>query len=112
LKDPVTWVKPEVVCQIRFLDWTNDGMLRAPVFVALRDDKPAEEVVREVTPPTPALDFSSKEATLTVDGHSLKFTNLDKVFFRKMVGRNATCFRSMTRWPISWCPTYKDVRSP
>jgi bifunctional non-homologous end joining protein LigD len=83
LKDPVTWVKPEVVCQIRFLDWTNDGMLRAPVFVGLRDDKPAEEVVREVHPPTPALDFSGKEATVTVDGHSLKFTNLDKVFFPK-----------------------------
>jgi len=83
LKDPVTWVKPEIVCQIRFLDWTTDGMLRAPVFIGLRDDKPAEEVVREVQPPTPALNLSGKEATVTVDGHSLKFTNLDKVFFPK-----------------------------
>ena len=83
IKDPVTWVRPEVVCQVRFLDWTQDGMLRAPVFVALRDDKPAKEVVRDAQPPAPSLNLSAKEATVTVDGHSLKFTNLDKVFFPK-----------------------------
>ncbi len=31
----VTWVRPEVVCQVRFLEWTQDGILRAPVFVGL-----------------------------------------------------------------------------
>ena len=83
LKDPVTWVRPELVCQIRFLDWTQDGMLRAPVFVALRDDKPAEEVVREEVPATPSLNLTGKEAAVSIEGHSLKFTNLDKVFFPK-----------------------------
>jgi bifunctional non-homologous end joining protein LigD len=84
IKDPVTWIKPEVVCQVRFLDWTQDGMLRAPVFVALRDDKPAEEVVREVQPLAAAsLNLMGKEVTVSIDGHSLKFTNLDKVFFPK-----------------------------
>jgi bifunctional non-homologous end joining protein LigD len=83
IKDPVTWVRPETVCQIRFLDWTQDGMLRAPVFVALRDDKEPEEVVREVNTPTQSLALTGKEVTVEVDGHSLKFTNLDKVFFPK-----------------------------
>ena len=62
LKDPVTWVKPEVVCQIRFLDWTTDGMLRAPVFVALREDKLAEEVVREAEPEKPAIESFRKRS--------------------------------------------------
>jgi bifunctional non-homologous end joining protein LigD len=83
IKDPVTWVRPEVVCQVRFLDWTQDGMLRAPVFVALRDDKPADEVVREAQPPASSLNLNGKEATVAIEGHPLKFTNLDKVFFPK-----------------------------
>jgi bifunctional non-homologous end joining protein LigD len=93
----VTWVKPEVVCQVRFLEWTRDGLLRAPVFVGLREDKRPEEVVREVPPepePVPelethtptingSLDLSGRELTTEIDGHRLKFTNLDKVFFPK-----------------------------
>lgn len=43
----VTWVKPELVCQVRFTEWTADGMLRHPVFLGLRTDKRAREVVRE-----------------------------------------------------------------
>ena len=34
----VTWVKPEIVCTVRYLEWTSDGRLRAPVFVGLRPD--------------------------------------------------------------------------
>jgi bifunctional non-homologous end joining protein LigD len=42
-----TWLKPKLVCQVRFTEWTNDGGLRHPVFLGLRDDKSAAEVVRE-----------------------------------------------------------------
>jgi bifunctional non-homologous end joining protein LigD len=83
IKERVTWVRPETVCQIRFLDWTQDGMLRAPVFVALREDKLPEETVRETGILADSLDLSGKEATLEINGHKLKFTNLDKVFFPK-----------------------------
>jgi len=41
---PVTWVKPELVCQIKFTEQTKDGILRHPVFLGLRDDKTAREV--------------------------------------------------------------------
>jgi bifunctional non-homologous end joining protein LigD len=84
IKD-VTWVRPEVVCEIRFLEWTQEGMLRAPVFIGLREDKLAKEVVREpsVEPVAGKLDLSGKEVTTDVDGHRLKFTNLDKVYFPK-----------------------------
>ena len=42
-----TWVEPELVAQIAFMEWTADGRLRHPSFLGLRDDKAAREVVRE-----------------------------------------------------------------
>jgi bifunctional non-homologous end joining protein LigD len=41
------WTRPELVAQIGFAEWTNDGRLRQPRFLGLRDDKRATEVVRE-----------------------------------------------------------------
>jgi bifunctional non-homologous end joining protein LigD len=42
-----TWVVPELVAQIAFMEWTPDGRLRHPSFLGVRFDKPAREVVRE-----------------------------------------------------------------
>jgi bifunctional non-homologous end joining protein LigD len=42
-----TWVEPKLVAQVGFSEWTRDGRLRHPRFLGLRDDKAAEEVVRE-----------------------------------------------------------------
>jgi len=44
------WVRPELVAQIKFTEWTADGKLRHPVYLGLRDDKRAEEVRREEAP--------------------------------------------------------------
>jgi bifunctional non-homologous end joining protein LigD len=41
------WVKPVMVCQIKFTEWTRDDRLRQPVFLGIREDKNAMEVVRE-----------------------------------------------------------------
>jgi bifunctional non-homologous end joining protein LigD len=41
------WVRPELVAEIAFMEWTGHGKLRHPRFVRLRDDKPAREVTRE-----------------------------------------------------------------
>jgi bifunctional non-homologous end joining protein LigD len=41
------WVEPEMVAQIKFFEWTRDEKLRQPVFLGLREDKDAGEVVRE-----------------------------------------------------------------
>jgi DNA ligase D-like protein (predicted ligase)/DNA ligase D-like protein (predicted 3'-phosphoesterase) len=46
---PVTWVRPELVCEVAFAGWTEDGVMRQPVFTRLRDDKAAREVGRETT---------------------------------------------------------------
>ena len=42
------WVRPELVAQIGFTEWTRDGRLRHPRYLGLRDDKPPREVVREL----------------------------------------------------------------
>jgi bifunctional non-homologous end joining protein LigD len=44
---PVTWVKPELVCEVAFAGWTADGVMRQPVFLRLREDKAPREAVRE-----------------------------------------------------------------
>ena len=41
------WVKPVLVAQIKFTEWTHDNQLRQPVFLGLRTDKEAKDVVRE-----------------------------------------------------------------
>jgi bifunctional non-homologous end joining protein LigD len=57
-----TWIDPdpELICEIRYKEWTPHGMLRHPVFLRLRDDKPIEDCVRRdatrapgAAPPTP-----------------------------------------------------------
>ncbi len=85
----ITWVEPELVCEVQFANWTQDDRLRAPVFQGLRTDKPARDVQPESpapNPPSPAPAAqpaipAAKEATLTIGGHALKFTNLPKVFY-------------------------------
>jgi bifunctional non-homologous end joining protein LigD len=87
----ITWVKPLLVCQVKYGNWTPDDHLRAPVFVGLRNDVEAAGVTREAVreaagdaAPAKAGDLlsgSPKEATLPIDGHTLKFTNLGKLYY-------------------------------
>ncbi len=87
----VTWVDPELVCEVKFSEWTRDLKLRAPVFIGLRNDKRPEECVREVpmtdqpadgaTPAGPLIPAEGKEHTLQIGAVSLKFSNLDKVMY-------------------------------
>jgi DNA ligase D-like protein (predicted ligase) len=42
------WVRPELVAEIGFTEWTTDGKLRHPRFIGLRTDKPPKQVVREL----------------------------------------------------------------
>jgi bifunctional non-homologous end joining protein LigD len=95
----VTWVQPEVVCMVKFLNWTEDGRLRAPVFLGLRLDLDPKEVVREdaerdrdeekepcagsLRERPPVAPGKQEEMSVEVNGHPLKFTNLDKVFYPK-----------------------------
>jgi bifunctional non-homologous end joining protein LigD len=60
------WVKPTLVAQVRFATWTADLLVRQAAFLGLRDDKPAAEVVRETSAPTPR---SSKSPAAKTASH-------------------------------------------
>jgi bifunctional non-homologous end joining protein LigD len=51
---PATWVKPQLVCEVAFSGWTDDAVMRHPVFLRLREDKAAGEVKRELVSQTSA----------------------------------------------------------
>jgi len=73
------WIEPVLIAEVGYREWTEDGMLRHPRFIRLRDDKPIRECVRPVPKDrlavAPALDELPRSAT------ELKFSNLDKVFW-------------------------------
>jgi len=41
---PVTWVRPRIVCEVKFSEFTSEGKLRHPIFLRLRTDKPAQQI--------------------------------------------------------------------
>jgi bifunctional non-homologous end joining protein LigD len=77
------FVEPKLVAEIEFREWTRDGVMRAPSFKGLRDDKPGATVVREGGDDL----FEQVERLpdgnriVVVDGRSLKLSNWDKVLF-------------------------------
>ncbi|MBW3569191.1 DNA ligase D [Candidatus Parcubacteria bacterium] len=72
---PVHWVKPKLLCEVAFSEWTNDGQMRHPKIVGLRTDKPASEIVREQ--PVKKQE-ALKEKT---PASKVEFTNRDKIFW-------------------------------
>ena len=57
------WVKPSLVAEIAFTEWTNDATLRHPSFQGLREDKRASDVVRETPADTDAVEASAENET-------------------------------------------------
>ncbi|MGA3187763.1 MAG: DNA ligase D [Bryobacteraceae bacterium] len=83
-KKGVIWTRPELVCEVRFSNWTDDAKLRAPVWIGLRPDIDPQECTRDQPDERKTLlDPSKSEQTLTIDRHSLKFTNLNKLYYPK-----------------------------
>jgi bifunctional non-homologous end joining protein LigD len=101
LHRPTTWLDPELVAEVTFSEWTRDGVLRAPVFVRLREDlaaggirKPDPDAPRAAPPPhaaDPARDqigavleqlaHPANRLDLAVGGARIRLTNLDRVYW-------------------------------
>lgn len=85
---PVTWTKPEFVCEIKYSEITKDGIFRHPVFIAIREDKNPEdiniipkEMKAKISPKTTKT--SEKEKEVILNKHKVKLTNQDKIYFPK-----------------------------
>ena len=72
---PVTWVTPRLICEIKFGEWTAEGLMRHPVFLGLREDKSVREVEPEEAEPRGAVFQRTKLRTRA------ELTHLDKVFW-------------------------------
>src|SRR2546425_5758074 len=78
-----TWVEPTLIAEVRYKEWTDEGLLRQPVFVRFRDDKPITEAAKKGA--------GSGERDLELPPEStaprsplpreVKFSNLEKVFW-------------------------------
>ncbi len=90
-----TWVEPVLVCEVRFAEWTADGLMRQPVFLGLREDVDPKEVHRE-RPQTVPTDTESgpspdkdetreppewKRALVSIADRKVRLTNVDKVLW-------------------------------
>jgi bifunctional non-homologous end joining protein LigD len=101
-----TWVEPELVAEVKFTEWTPDGVLRHPVFVRFREDKEVQDVVRQeaagrlggsAVREVASSDGEAEHATAASSGSdaptaeppnrptaeppTVKFSNLNKIFW-------------------------------
>ena len=76
------WIKPKLVAEIAFSEFTDDGILRHPSFIALREDKPASEVVREM-PKHLTKSEKKKKARAIAESFGIEISNPDRVIFPK-----------------------------
>jgi len=77
-----TWVLPKLVCELEFLEWTNEGILRHPVFLGLRKDKETREVIRETSKKNMTKVTRSKaklEKSENIGG--VEITHGDRIFY-------------------------------
>jgi bifunctional non-homologous end joining protein LigD len=107
-KAKAIWLKPQIICEVSFTEMTSDGVMRHPSFEGLRSDKDPDSVVLEKEVPEEKIRSVNKKAdqnnivmaskerpgkTLLnptektqvkkVNGHELKFSNLDKIYWPK-----------------------------
>ena len=76
------WIKPKLVAEIAFAQFTEDGVLRHPSFIGLREDKPASKVVREV--PKHLSKAEKKPKRATADSFGIEISSPGRVIFPEL----------------------------
>jgi bifunctional non-homologous end joining protein LigD len=116
-----TWVEPVVVAEISYYEMTESGKLRHPVFVRLRDDLDASSVMApvNVTAALPVtadlatlekeLDALGSQGTLSVGGHPVTLSRLDKVLWPAHERYRALTKRDLLRYLMRVSPRFLPV---
>ena len=69
---PIKWVNPVLVCEVEFAEWTDEGVMRHPIFLGLREDKDPITVVREQYP-------ARKQPAEAVSDEQAEFSSSDRL---------------------------------
>ena len=106
-KGKPVWLKPELVCSVKFLDWTNDRNLRNPVFAGLREDKEVSEVKMEMENPESTIPANekTKEKVITIGKIQIKCTNLTKIYWPEegiSKGELIDYYHSIGKWLLPY----------
>ncbi|MFA5678345.1 MAG: DNA ligase D [Pseudomonas sp.] len=96
-----TWVKPELVCEVEFAEWTSSGVIRQPVFIALRSDKPAQQITREEPMPPAQVEQIMGRRLISGKVAGVRISNAQRVIdeqsgFTK--GELASFYASLCEW--------------
>ncbi len=85
---PPVWVRPELVCEIKFAGWTSDGLMRQAVYMGLRDDVDPRTVVRETPAPPARKSFIPRYQPqreevdeMEIDGQQVEVTHPSRVLW-------------------------------
>jgi len=106
-----TWVEPTLVVDVRYKEWTDEGLLRQPVFVRFRDDKKPEECVkpgggrREPGDKDPAAAPPASRLPAPDERREIRFSNLDKVFWPEegyTKGDLIEYYRAVSLWMLPY----------
>ena len=76
------WIKPELVAEIAFTEFTDDGVLRHPSFMGLREDKPASKVVREM--PKHLKKSEKKGTPATAESFGIEISSPERIIFPEL----------------------------
>jgi bifunctional non-homologous end joining protein LigD len=132
--EPAHWVEPKVVVEVKFIQWTDEGLLRQPVFLGIRDDKAARAVTREkesiqhADPPAPPkkktvarsaasnpiveelqqIENAGGDGTIHIGKTPLDVSNLKKVFFPRDGYTKGDLLRFYARIADAILPTMAD----
>jgi bifunctional non-homologous end joining protein LigD len=86
---PVHWVTPKLVCEVSFQEWTDDGRMRVPIYLGLREDKDPKMVRREIEHSAQAEERNADKSETAAPGSKRKaaeepaLTHLDKIYWPK-----------------------------
>lgn len=114
LNGAVTWLKPVLVCHVKFTEQTRDGMLRHPVYQGLRVDKEPREVTvaNDLMPDDGSQQSEAPknehERIIRIGKNEVKLTNIDKIYWPEdkiTKGQMLDYYERMAKWIL---PYLKD----
>jgi len=102
-----TWVEPALVVEVRYKEWTDEGLLRQPVFVRFRDDKPVTEIAKKGEGRGERDVGVPPESTSPISPlpREVKFSNLEKVFWPDegyTKGDLIEYYRAVSQWMLPY----------